>query len=270
MPPTVSGLWRKALLGSAFCFLALGVVGRALASECSIKQRDVVSRVRSIVDGDTVILGDGRHVRFIGINAPELAHDDHPAQPLAEAARATLVKRLAGAGNRLVLQVGAERKDRYGRLLAHPFLSDGTNLSADLLRGGWGEAIAVPPNLAFQSCYRAAEQAARGERRGVWGDAYYAPRDAATLDARAAGFMRVRGRLEQVGFSRNALWLQIGRLGVRIDKSNLHYFRHWNFHDLRGRELEVRGWVGSYRQRLRMSLKHPNDLALPNGVSPAR
>jgi endonuclease YncB( thermonuclease family) len=30
--------------------------------------------VKWISDGDTIVLNDGRHVRYIGINAPEIAH----------------------------------------------------------------------------------------------------------------------------------------------------------------------------------------------------
>ena len=32
--------------------------------------------VRWINDGDTVVLDDGRHVRYIGMNAPEIEHED--------------------------------------------------------------------------------------------------------------------------------------------------------------------------------------------------
>lgn len=265
-----SGLLRKALLGSAFCFWALVSVNAfAQAGNCGVERRDLLSAVTAVLDGDTFVLADGRHVRFIGINTPELAHDDRPAEPLADGARAALARRLAGAGNRVVLQFGAERHDHYGRLLAHPFLPDGTNLSAGLLENGWGVAIAIPPNLAFQACYRAAEAQARDAARGVWGAAYYAPRNASVLGKGSTGFRRVQGRLERVGWSKKAMWLQIGRLGVRIDKRYLPYFHNRDFRALRGRDMVVRGWVTSYRRRLHMNLKHPNDLELLPAVGSA-
>ena len=34
-------------------------------------------QVKWVVDGDTIVLADGTKVRYIGINAPELALDDH-------------------------------------------------------------------------------------------------------------------------------------------------------------------------------------------------
>ena len=38
--------------------------------------------VARVVDGDTVRLRDGRSVRLIGINAPELAHNGRTTEPL--------------------------------------------------------------------------------------------------------------------------------------------------------------------------------------------
>ena len=32
-------------------------------------------RVRWVNDGDTIVLTDGRKVRYLGINAPEIAHE---------------------------------------------------------------------------------------------------------------------------------------------------------------------------------------------------
>lgn len=261
MPVTLSGFAQKALLGSAFCFLALAFASAwAQGSQCTSDAHDLIAEVREVIDGDSVLLTDGRQVRFIGVNTPERAKEGRVAEPLADAARAALIGYLASGDDRIALDFDSELQDRYGRLLAHVFLPDGASLSARLIRDGWGLAIAVPPNLALQECYRLAEQEARTRRRGVWADAYYGARDAGALETRTTGFMRVKGRLDRIGFSRSALWLQIGRLGVRIDKRYLPYFRHWNFHALQGLELEVRGWVSGQGGRLRMNLKHPNDL----------
>lgn len=263
MPPAVPAFLKKALLGSAFCFWALiDVPGWAQDASCRSDHFDQVGEVRTVIDGDTVLLTDGRLVRLIGINTPERRREQRPAEPLAEQARSALATLLERQNYRIALRFDDEREDRYGRLLAHPFSQQGDNLTADLLRGGWGMAIAVPPNLRFQACYRSAEENAREQARGVWSEAYFEPYDASALTPSTLGFRRVRGRLERIGFSRDALWLQVGRLGVRIDKKHLGHFRRWNFHSLQGRELEVRGWVSAKDEQLRMNLKHPNDFAL--------
>lgn len=37
--------------------------------------------VRLVIDGDTFELTDGRRVRMLGIDAPEAASPEHPAEP---------------------------------------------------------------------------------------------------------------------------------------------------------------------------------------------
>ena len=48
---------------------------------------DTDDRVKWIVDGDTIVLAKGLKVRYIGINAPELAREDHVAEPYGEEAK---------------------------------------------------------------------------------------------------------------------------------------------------------------------------------------
>jgi endonuclease YncB( thermonuclease family) len=43
--------------------------------------------VRWVDDGDTIVLADGRRVRYIGINAPEIAHRDQKAEPYGNTAK---------------------------------------------------------------------------------------------------------------------------------------------------------------------------------------
>ena len=48
---------------------------------------DIWDRVDWVIDGDTVVLSNRQKVRYIGINAPELAHDGHMAEPYGDAAK---------------------------------------------------------------------------------------------------------------------------------------------------------------------------------------
>ena len=57
------------------------------AQTCTTPPFDETVEVAKVTDGDTLRLRDGRSVRLIGINSPELAHTDKPAEPLAEQAR---------------------------------------------------------------------------------------------------------------------------------------------------------------------------------------
>ena len=79
--------------------------------------------VKWISDGDTIVLDDGRHVRYIGINAPEIAHDNHKAEPFGYEAKKYNQSLLRS--QKVRLEFDKEKHDRYGRLLAYIFLSDG-------------------------------------------------------------------------------------------------------------------------------------------------
>ena len=78
--------------------------------------------VKRVNDGDTVQLADGRFVRYIGVNAPEINHAHNTAEPFGFEARARN-NELVGT-QRIRLEFDIERFDDYGRTLAYVFLPD--------------------------------------------------------------------------------------------------------------------------------------------------
>jgi len=215
-----------------------------------------------IFDGDTLALTDGRRVRLLGINTPEIGRDGKPSEPYAEDAKA-LLARLAGPGMRLRLRLDTERFDRYGRLLAHVFADDGNNVQARLLDAGYATTLVVPPNEWSVECYAAVEARARQKRTGIWGLEEYQPIPAETLAGSARGFRLVTGRVQRIGESRANLWLNLSRrMAVRIPKDDLRYFGDLDPRRLAGRRLEVRGWIHKRRGELRITVRHPAALTV--------
>lgn len=241
----------RALLASAL-FFALSPADAG----CEAGSLDARARVEAVYDGDTVRLADGREVRVIGVNTPELSHDEGPDEPLASEARDALRALLARADDRVALAFGAERRDHYDRLLAHLFLPDGRNLTRLLLERGLGWQVAIPPNLAHVDCYARAEDHARRAHRGVWDHPAYTPVAADALPA-GGGFRLVRGRIGRVGESERAYWLDLGGLTLRLPRADLSYFDGGDPHRWRGRELVVRGWLYRVDGEPRMNLRHP-------------
>ena len=215
-----------------------------------------------VFDGDTLALSDGRKVRLLGINAPEIGRDGDPPEPLAEAARARL-EALAGPGTELRLRTDVERFDRYGRLLAHVFSEGGDNAQAHLLAAGLATTLVVPPNQWSVACYARVESGARDRGLGVWGLAAYRPVPAEALPDSARGFHLVTGRVQRVGESRGNLWLNLSpRMAVRIARDDLVYFGDRDPRALAGRRLEVRGWIHRRRGELRITVRHPAALTV--------
>lgn len=245
-------------MGALFCCFCFLLAQTAIAGNrgCRSNQSDESARIEHVHDGDTVWLADGRKVRIIGINTPELARDEHPAEPLALEARNRL-RQLLGKSPRVRLRHGREKTDRYGRLLAHLFLPDGRNISEQLLRDGLAYTLTVPPNLWQTDCYQRAEQAARRQQKGLWDRKHFQPLQVNDLSPETRGFHIVRGRLTRIGKSRKAIWLNFGRqFAVRIVRDDLPYFNNVNFEKLKGKRLEVRGWVQYHNHQSRMRIRH--------------
>jgi micrococcal nuclease len=132
----------------------------------------VKGRVVWVVDGDTVHVRVGprlEKVRYIGINAPEIPHAGRwwrEGGALAHAANRQLVARQAAA-----LELDLEHRDTYGRLLAYVWVARaGTRVmaSAELVRQGFAQVMAIPPNLRHRDLLLALQREAREAGRGLW------------------------------------------------------------------------------------------------------
>ena len=225
---------RKALLWGAF-FIAWLFVQPALADYCSMPGIGQLVTSKRVIDGDTLDLADGRRVRLIGINAPEIGRQGNVSEPYAQAARKGLQRLVKNADLRLL--VGEESTDRYGRTLAHLFDVQGANIEARLLARGLGFTVAIPPNLQLLECHLQYERQARAQLQGVWRESPV--RRAAQIDV--AGFQVVRGRITRVSQAGKYLWVDLdGPLVLRLPRglAGAEDIAAWQ-----GRELEVRGWV---------------------------
>jgi micrococcal nuclease len=129
---------------------------------------EVVTTVTRVVDGDTVeveLEGETEDVRYIGVDTPESVAPGEPVECFGE--RAAEVNRRLVEGRRVRLVLGAERRDRYGRLLAYVF-ADEMLVNAELLRRGFARTLAIPPNTDRAERFDRLEQQAANAGRGLW------------------------------------------------------------------------------------------------------
>ncbi len=212
-------------------------------------------RVAQVLDGDSLRLTDGREIRLIGVTAPEYGKDGAPDEPFAREARAALARLIQGG--ELQIEYDAERRDRYGRTLAHVLLSDGRSVEEALLRDGLAFLIAEAPNLARLESYARAEVEARRAGRGVWGHPYYKPRAAARLGPDDTGFRFVEGEVRRVGRGPHATYFDLSeRFTLVIPHEHWHFFGGDPKRFLH-RHVIARGWVSAQENRLRLRLSHP-------------
>lgn len=243
----------------------------AIESSCNHSQSNnefsEISTIRYIHDGDTLHLKSGRKVRLIGINTPELARNNKPAEPFALQAKQSL-QSLFATDKTIALIYGKDKIDRYGRLLAHAFTQDGRNVQMALLEQGVASTIAIPPNTRFTHCYLEAEKKARCSKTGLWyNDATLA---AKTLKQGDTGFKFIRGTVKHIEFNDKGIWLNLDdKLTVGIRPDEQYLFNDKTLKSLRNKSIVVRGWNNkSNRQTpFYMRIKHPLAIQLATEYS---
>ena len=239
----------------------------AAAPSCAPGPGLTPTRLAKVIDGDTLALADGSRLRLIGVNAPETRGSD--GSPEAGAVEATrFARRFLGSG-RIGIVVGADRRDRYGRTLAHVYRADGESLEAALLAAGLARQVTVPPNLGQLDCLRQSERSARAARAGLWRSGAFAPRETASLVPGESGFRLLRGRVSAVEPAGSTWWVEIDdRVSLRVADADRKYFSLDELRALEGRAVEVRGWLvwrdparGRGHPPWMMQLRHPAALA---------
>jgi endonuclease YncB( thermonuclease family) len=122
--------------------------------------------VAFVSDGDTLTLRDGRRIRLVQIDTPELGS----GECYSRAARTALLN-LAPLGGRVFLEADAalDKVDRYGRLLRYIRRSR-SNVNLKLVRGGAATPYFYGRDRGhYASRLMAAARAAKAAKRGLWG-----------------------------------------------------------------------------------------------------
>ena len=122
--------------------------------------------VRKVIDGDTVILEDGTRVRYLGINAPEIPHEDTPGEPFGWAA--TIRNRQLVQGKWVRMVSAGDKVDRFGRTLALVYLPDGRMVNEILVREGLAYFCFFGKRPPHADLLLDAQRAAIGQRAGLW------------------------------------------------------------------------------------------------------
>lgn len=148
-------------------FRVMLFIGVALACVSQASSDGYIS-VRRVFDGDTIELTNGMHVRYIDINAPEIAHQDNPGEPFGPEALVFNEKIVLSKPVRI--QEDQEAMDQYNRRLACVFLRDGTFVNQEIVRNGLAHILYKASNIAHDT--RIVENPAGGHenRKGDVGE----------------------------------------------------------------------------------------------------
>lgn len=153
--------------------------------------------VKTVIDGDTIILADGIHVRYLGIDAPEIAHSQEVRGQESEVSdggsgvggecygqEAKKINEDLVLGKKVRLEFEDNKYDRYGRTLAwvyldpvsaggpfkgDPFLNSEGMVNFRMIKQGASFYYWSPIPVDYTAELISAQEQARKERVGLWG-----------------------------------------------------------------------------------------------------
>lgn len=121
--------------------------------------------VKRVIDGDTIELNDGRKVRYIGIDTPELHHPTKGVQCFGKEAMEKNKELVEGKEIKMMKDVS--ETDRYKRLLRYIWVGD-IFVNEYLAREGFASQATFPPDVANSELFKKAAEEARLNNKGLW------------------------------------------------------------------------------------------------------
>lgn len=236
--------------------LLLAFFPLSLSASCPNVGWDQSASVKLINDGDTITLENGRLVRFIGINTPEINYrNKSKSEPYALQAKALLEKYIR-VGDKVHLLFDKGKQDKYGRMLAYVYSKTGRDLALLQLQSGLAKQWVVGKNDRFWRCFQKAEKQARLRKKGVWSG--FSSLRAAQITKKDEGYQYISGRISDITSNKKGMQFFLDRkLKVRISASNLKKFRasqiNFSAHD----KLSLTGKLIFIAAKPQLTLYHP-------------
>jgi endonuclease YncB( thermonuclease family) len=116
-------------------------------------------RVARVIDGDTILLEDGRKVRYAGINAPE---EGDPG-----AREATQANNLLVGGKEVRLEFGGRKTEKRERLLAYVYAGR-IFVQGELVKQGWAFVTRAQSIPRYREILLKYQEEAKAAGRGIW------------------------------------------------------------------------------------------------------
>jgi len=221
---------------------------------CNTLQDYSKIEVSEVIDGDTVRLSNGKLLRYIGLDTPEIrvkrnGQFIYSPQPFSQEAKE--YNRNLVEGRRIRVEFDTTKQDRYGRLLGYCFV-DEVFVNAKLIEEGYAVLYTYPPNVKYVDLFVKLQKAARKERRGLWGS--YKVIEQAQAGNYIHQIKTVKGRVLNTYKSSKCIFLNFGKdwrtdFTVVIFNNSLRSFYDRDIDPLtfyKGKMVEVSGRIKEY------------------------
>ncbi len=245
---------RNLLKLFCFCLLCFNAA-HVQAGTLSVVGQSRWVQVAHVFDGDTFRSRSGEKIRLLGINAPEIAHANQPAQAYGEKAKRRL--RALILNQSVQLRLDRDKRDKYGRVLAQVYLRDGRWVNKIMLREGLAHVYTFAPNFYWADALLKAERMARSDMRGMWKSERWRILDASDINNKHIGqFHLLRGYVNGVRPWR----LRLGKLTITVPRDSRQWFVRADL-PKKGQKVIVGGVIRvSSTGNMFLSLHSPYDL----------
>ncbi|MBI5456798.1 thermonuclease family protein [Candidatus Kaiserbacteria bacterium] len=147
----------------------------AASSTVLAAKQDSVQRYRvlKVIDGDTLAIemnGKNTTLRLIGLDTPETSDPRKPVQCFGVEASLMAKELLSGQNVTIETDASQGKFDKYNRVLAYVYLPNGTLFNEYMIAEGFGHEYTYNLPYKYQTQFKAAEKAARQEKKGLWAD----------------------------------------------------------------------------------------------------
>jgi micrococcal nuclease len=127
--------------------------------------------VSRVIDGDTFVLSDSQHVRILGIDCPEIARQNKPAESFSKEASEMTKSFIEHKTVKLTFEGRAF--DIFGRLLAYVWLTDSKGkdsvfVQAELLKSGLARISYYTKEKRYYALFYNLRNTAMKKKLGIW------------------------------------------------------------------------------------------------------
>ena len=233
----------------------------------------LIGRVKQVVEGDLVELFDGRSIRYIGVNSPNIRQRmagkwivaSEPLSFEAKSFNQGLIQ-----DKKIRLEFDALGEDNFGNTLAYSFLKKDNKevfVNSEVIRNGFGLFTVSIPNIKYIEELAEAQREAFQQKRGIWqNQKVIAPGEARDYTGKRK---YVEGEVILTKENPDALLLFFHRwrrsfLKLVIPKDHEHYFHSEGINPLtfyENKKIQVFGLIDEYSGP-EMTIVHPAQIEI--------
>ncbi|MFH1380373.1 MAG: thermonuclease family protein [bacterium] len=234
--------------------IALSLLGHRVYVSHSSSDFPTAAYVSDVIDGDTILLKNGRLLRYIGIDTPEMREKGALAwklNPQPFSREASEFNKTIVLHQYITIEYDAEKTDRYDRLLGYVYIND-RMINELIIQEGYAFLLTLPPNLAYTARFHAALKEAYSQKRNIW---QYVDAQIITADNAhnyIGSLSTVEGDVRRVVTSSHAAYLHFGEdhpsdfTGVIFNGTAAQVPFDFKVSSLQGKKLRIYGIIKEY------------------------